>query len=183
MIESYTLVRPYAKAIFATALAHNDLAGWSDFLQTSVKIVAEFKRSYVVLNFGLSRKQRLEILASIENKLAYTQQENLLRLLIRRKKLRFLPEITFLYEQLRAEHEGRLEVKVRTAVALTADHKNKLENALYHKFKRNIIFNLVVNPALIGGAIIYVGDLVIDGSVVGMLNRFKRLFGKLNYGT
>lgn len=175
MIENYTIARPYAKAIFAMAVAHNDLAGWSDFLKTSIAILKEFKRSYVIFNFGLSRKQRLEMLASIEHQLRHVQQENLLKLLLRRKKLRFLPEIAGLYEQLRAEHEGNLAVKVRTAAALTAAHQDKLAQVLQHKFKRNIVFDLVLDPTLIGGAIIHVGDLVIDGSVAGMLQRLKQL--------
>lgn len=175
MIENYTIARPYAKAIFAMAVVHNDLVGWSDFLKTSVKLLEEFKRAYVIFNFGLSRKQRLEMLASIEHQMLNVQQENLLKLLLRRKKLRFLPEITVLYEQLRAEYEGILAVKVRTAAAFTETHKNKLAQVLQNKFKRKIVFDLAIDPSLIGGAIVYVGDLVIDGSVVGMLNRLKQL--------
>ena len=175
MIENYTIARPYAKAIFAIALANDDLASWSDFLRTSVKILEEFKRAYVMFNFGLSRKQRLDILANIENKFACVQQENLLKLLIRRKKTWVFPEIAALYEQFRAEHEGMLAVKIESASALTAAHKDRLESVLQNKFKRKIVLDLVIDPTLIGGAIVRIGDLVIDGSVVGMLQRLKQL--------
>lgn len=175
MIENYTLARPYAKAIFATALAGNSLANWTDFLKTSVKILEEFKRAYVVFNFGLNRKQRLEILKSIDSTFVFSQQENLLKLLLKRKRLRLLPEITFLYEQLRMEHEGILEVRVQTAAALTAAHEKQLADALQNKFKRKIIFKVTLDPTLIGGAILRIGDQVIDGSVQGILQRFNRL--------
>lgn len=175
MIENYTLARPYAKAIFAVALAENSLASWSNFLQTSVKILEEFKRSYVVFNFGLNRRQRLEILKSIDSAFVFPKPENLLKLLLKRKRLRLLPEITFLYEQLRLKHEGILEVKVQTAVALTEAHEKQLAAALQNKFKHKIIFKVTLDPTLIGGAILRMGDQVIDGSVQGMLQRFNRL--------
>lgn len=174
MIENYTLARPYAKAIFAVALAHNNLAAWSRFLQDSTQILEDFKRAYAVFNFGLSRKQRAEILTTIENTFVDQQQENLIKLLLRRKKLRLLPEISLLYATLRAAHEGVLTVKVQSAISLTAAYQQKLAAVLQRKFGRHIVFDLAVNPSLIGGAIISVGDLVIDGSALGMLDRLRQ---------
>jgi len=172
MIENYTQARPYAKAIFAVALKYNEFAAWSKFLEVGKKIIETFKRAHVLLTIGLTRKQRLEIVRNISEEFIFEHQENLIRLLLKRRKMQLLPQICDLYEELYKEYEKKLEIKVQTAMPLTSVQQEKLALVLQNKLERNITLAITTNPDLIGGAIVYVGDQVIDGSVLGMLKKF-----------
>ena len=65
--------------------------------------------------------------------------------------------------------EGVVEASVRSAFPLTDDQLNALVAKLESRFKRKIIAHATVSPELIGGAVIRVGDEVLDGSVRGKL--------------
>jgi len=175
MIQNYTLARPYAKAIFALAIAHRNFDEWSRFLEIGKKIIAELKNAHVILLY-LSRKQRLDILKNISETFMFAPQENFTRLLIKRRKLYLLPQISELYEELYRDYEKKMQVAVHTAQPLTAEQQKNLTLALSNKSSREIILRVNVDAELIGGAVIYLGDRVIDGSIVGVLQRMRRNF-------
>lgn len=97
------------------------------------------------------------------------EARNFVRLLVDYRRLSLLPEIRELYETMRAEAEGRLEVDVRTAFPLDARQREMLVAALKRRFGREVNLAETVDPDLIGGVEIRAGDLVIDGSVRGRL--------------
>ena len=82
-----------------------------------------------------------------------------------------LAQIAERYELLRAAYENELDVEVTSAVALDAGQQGKLEDALKRRFSRDVRIHMSVDPALLGGAVIRAGDLVIDGSIQGRLQR------------
>ena len=82
-----------------------------------------------------------------------------------------LPEIAELYEELRADAEQMLTADVITARPLTDEQKSKFAAALKKRLGKEITLSESVDESLLGGAIIRAGDLVIDGSAVGKLNR------------
>ena len=170
MIEQYTLARPYAKAIFTLAQQSQSFALWSEFLGMCMQLLAKFGNARA-LQAGVGSMQRAAFLQDIGNMPLSSEQENVLKLLLRRKKLRLLAQIAFLYERMRADYEGRLTAQVIAAFPLTDEQKQQIVLALKRKFNREIILETAINPALIGGAVIHVNDQVIDGSVVGMLKR------------
>ena len=94
---------------------------------------------------------------------------NFLRMLSDNGRLGVLPEIAAAYEALRAEAEGRIEVEVRSAQPLGDATRAALQSALERRLSRAVTLANVIDPSLIGGAVIRAGDLVIDGSVHGRL--------------
>ena len=92
-------------------------------------------------------------------------------------RLSLCAEISRLFEALRAEAEKRLQVRVVSAVSLQDSEVERIQTALASRFDREITLSNEVDPEVLGGAIIYAGDQVIDGSLMG---RLKRLEASLN---
>jgi F-type H+-transporting ATPase subunit delta len=88
-------------------------------------------------------------------------------------RLALLPEIAGLYEELRAEAERVVKARVTSAAELPAAELDKLKQALRRRFGRDVELETAVDPALIGGAVIDAGDVVIDGSLRGKLERLQ----------
>ena len=87
------------------------------------------------------------------------------------KRLEALPAIRELFDEMRAEAEGELEVEVTAAFALSPTQTQSLAKTLTEKLTRQVNLTCTVDPALIGGAVIRAGDLVIDASVRGKLGK------------
>ena len=76
-----------------------------------------------------------------------------------------------MFETLKSQKEQSVDVEILSAFALTADQANKLASSLKKKLGREVNVTTAVDTAILGGAIIKAGDLVIDGSVRGKLAR------------
>ena len=87
-----------------------------------------------------------------------------------KQRLPALPEIAAQFDRLRRDHERVLKVVARTAVALEADQASALKAALERRFARTVVLENVLDPAVLGGAVIDADGLVIDGSVRGRLH-------------
>jgi F-type H+-transporting ATPase subunit delta len=95
---------------------------------------------------------------------------NLVQVLIQNGRLELVPHIRSLYEELRREHEGVLDAKIISALPIGDDQVRPLLAALEKKYGRKVTAQLEVDPELIGGARIVVGDKVIDATVRGRLD-------------
>ena len=84
-----------------------------------------------------------------------------------------LPAISSLFEGLRAEAEGAVDVTVTTAFALTAEQTQQLGQVLAQKLSRQVNVSSTTDASLIGGTIIRAGDMVIDASVRGQLGKLR----------
>ena len=84
-------------------------------------------------------------------------------------KLQLLPEISALYNELRANAEGTIDASVVSAFPLEKAQVNKLAKMLKKELNRDVNIEATVDPSIIGGVIIRAGDRVIDGSVAGSL--------------
>jgi F-type H+-transporting ATPase subunit delta len=74
---------------------------------------------------------------------------------------------------MRAEVENTVEVEVISAVKLDPAQTDTLVAALNTRLKRQVNMRNSVDPSLLGGAVIHAGDLVIDASVKGRLQRLR----------
>jgi F-type H+-transporting ATPase subunit delta len=89
------------------------------------------------------------------------------------KRLPLLPEIQALFEALRAEEQATLDVSVASAYPLSEAEFEKLKTALSRRFDREVTMVSEVDASLIGGAVIRAGDVVIDGSLKGRLEKLR----------
>jgi F-type H+-transporting ATPase subunit delta len=89
------------------------------------------------------------------------------------RRLPLLPQIASLYSTLRAEAEKRLQVRVVSAVPLDEEQARRMREALAKRFDCEIELENEIDEHVIGGAVIYAGDEVIDGSLRGRLQKLS----------
>ncbi len=169
MAELSTLARPYAEAVFRLAKEKNVLAAWSDRLATLAAIAGNEQMQAVIADPNISAARAGELIGSIAS--ADDAGKNLLGVLAGNDRLTLLPEIAAQFEVLKAEAEGVLEATIVSAQQMSETQKADLMAALKAKFGRDVEATVEVDESLIGGAVITVGDQVIDGSVKGRLQK------------
>lgn len=172
MAERATLARPYARAAFAAAREANALAGWSQGLQAAAVFAADERVEQIISSPNMNEDQLVDLLADAGGK-GSDDLRNFIRLLARNRRLLLLPDIAVQFERLRADVENTAEVDVTSAVPLDPGQQAKLAAALKTRLKREIHMTTAVDPALLGGAVIRCGDLVIDGSIKGRLAQLQ----------
>lgn len=171
MAESITLARPYANAAFEVAVAGRGLAKWSEMLKTLAAIAANEKVSQVLKNPALTAEQQSDTLLQIYGAKIPVKGKNMVKLLAENHRLALLPQISAIFEELKAEKEKSIDVELTTAFALSKPLAEKLSKALQARLDRTIKLHTTVDKQLIGGVVIRAGDTVIDNSVRGKLNK------------
>ena len=170
MSQALTLARPYARAAFAVAREAGALAGWSAALGFAARVAAEPQVAVLLDNPKLTRS---DVVALLSPDGAQDAFHNLLGLLFDNRRLPLLPEIAGLYDALRFEAEHVVKATITAAEALPAAEIETLKAALRRRFGREVEVDTAVDPALIGGVLIDAGDVVIDGSLRGKLERLQ----------
>jgi len=173
MAESTTIARPYAKAIFEHALKEKQLAQWSEQLLGLAQAVLDPQVSQFIGNPATTVAQHSELLKSVCSSEKNSTLNNLIDLLATNKRLMLLPEIKPLFEVHRAEQEKTLEVQVVSFSEVSAAQQKELIKSLSERLGREVSLNIRIDANLLGGAVIQAGDLVIDGSVRGKLNKLS----------
>lgn len=171
MAELATLARPYAKAAFEVAADANKFADWSIFLGNAATAASEGAVDTLLSDPSQSGSQLAELFIDITGSESFVPGKNFLSVLAKNKRLALLPVIAEQFEKLKAEKEQSIDVEIITALEISDDTQATLVSALSKKFNRDINISNSVDKELIGGAIIRAGDLVIDGSVRGKLEK------------
>lgn len=169
MAELSTLARPYAEAVFRLAREKNALADWSGRLATLAAVVSDARMQAVIADPNTPAARAAELIASIAE--PGETGRNLLAVLAANDRLMLLPEIAAQYEVLKDQAEGVLEATILSAMEMSDAQKADMVAALKARFGRDVVATVEVDPSLIGGAVITVGDQVIDGSVRGRLQK------------
>lgn len=170
MAETATLARPYAEAVFRLADAGGALSAWSDALRALAQVAAHADMQECLAKYDLTGPQLQELFLSLCPKDLSAEGKNLVQLLIEYDRLTLLPEIFDQFETLKNEREGVVDAQIITAFALEGAQLASLVADLEKRFKRKINPQVSIDPGLIGGVRVVVGDEVIDGSVRGKLN-------------
>lgn len=172
MSLALTVARPYARAAFAVARDEGKFGPWSEALAFSARIAADPRVADLLLDPELADADAVALLAPSSYDEPYGR---FLALLAESGRLALLPEISGLYEQLRAEAEQVVHATVTSAAELSDGELNSLVAALKQRFGRQVQVRTAVDPSLIGGAVIAAGDVVIDGSIKGKLSRLQNV--------
>jgi F-type H+-transporting ATPase subunit delta len=171
MAENITIARPYAQAIFSLAQEQSDLKGWSDMLQFAAAVAADPEMVAVINSPSFDSSQLAELFIDICGDKLNDAGKNMIRVLADNDRLSVLPEIVELFEQERAAVEGTVVAEVTSAVALNDAQQSSIAEALKKRLGRDVTLECKIDESLLGGAIIRAGDVVIDGSVVGKLEK------------
>ncbi|MBL6750289.1 MAG: F0F1 ATP synthase subunit delta [Nevskia sp.] len=173
-MELSTLARPYARAVFELAQESRALPAWSQMLQALAAAVAEPGIAALLADPRLSRSDVGEALAASLGGQLDAQARNLVRLVATNNRVPLLPEIAREFEALRMAAERRVEVGITTAAPLDEALRQKLVQGVRQRLAREVDVTWNTDPALVGGAVIRAGDLVIDGSVAGELAHLRQ---------
>lgn len=173
MAEKTTLARPYAQAIFALAQETSNYAAWGAALAELEAVIDTAPVQRLLGNPRVSRQQLIDILVSACGDGTTTQTRRLIEILAANDRLVVVPQIAQLYGEYRAAAERVIEAKVTSAFTVTAEQQEAIKTALKARLGRDVALSCEVDKSLIGGAIIRAGDLVIDGSITGKLNKLN----------
>jgi F-type H+-transporting ATPase subunit delta len=169
-----TLARPYAKAAFELAQAGNDLASWEDMLTHAGAIASEESVAGLLESPLVGATRVVKLLADIGGERFNEKFTDFISVLGSNGRLSLLPEITVLYRRLRQEAEKRMHVRVVSAVPLEDEQSSRLRDALAKRFDSEIELENEIDAGVLGGAVIYAGDQVIDGSLLGRLRKLEQ---------
>ena len=172
-----TLARPYAKAAFELAQAESNLARWDEMLGLAGTLATDQSMAGLLESPHVSSGQAQQIMSEAAGEAFNDRFRDFLSVLASNRRLPLLPEIGVLFQRLRAEAEKRLSVRVVSAVAMDEDQAGRMKAALARRFEREIELNNEIDTSVIGGAVVYAGDQVIDGSLRG---RLQKLSNKLS---
>jgi F-type H+-transporting ATPase subunit delta len=175
--ERATVARPYAKAAFEYARAAKAFAGWSRALATASEIVADPRVAPLAKNPLLTAADLANLIIDVAGSKLDAGMQNFVRVLAENHRLLLLPEISARYEELRSAVENTVDVEVTSAVPLNDAQAQRLEQALSTRLRREVRMRTSVDAALMGGAVVRAGDLVIDGSLKGRLDRLATELG------
>ncbi|MBG7602000.1 MAG: F0F1 ATP synthase subunit delta [Gammaproteobacteria bacterium] len=169
--EATTIARPYAEAVFALANADGTLDQWSEMLDFVASLMQNSTMRRLVNEPSQVKSQISELIVGIGADKLTTEEQNLVRLLAENGRLQIASEIAQRYESLKNRERGVLDVDVATAFPLDEKELQSIATILKNKLGRDIRITSTQEPALIGGVVIHAGDLVIDSSVQGQLNK------------
>lgn len=172
MSDALTLARPYARAAFAIARTTQQEEKWSAALMQAAKLSAHPKVVVLMSNAVLSQTQLLKLLADD----ALPEFRRFVEELIQAGRLNIFAEISQHYHQLWAEAEGVVHATLTAAQPVSTEQQNRLIQALEKRFQRHIELTTVVDPSLLGGAVIEANGVIMDGSINGKLTRLKDQF-------
>ena len=173
MAEKTTIARPYAQAAFDLAQGAGDLKGWSAMLQFVAMVAEDATMNCLIGNPSVQRDKLVNLIIDICGDKLNEAGKNFVRVLGENKRLDVLTEIAVLYEQQRAEAEKSVEAEVTSAFKLSDAQIARFAEALKKRLGRDVHLVAKIDESIIGGAIVQAGDLVIDGSVSGQLNKLS----------
>lgn len=174
MAELTTLARPYAKAAFEHAQAHQQLANWSAMLGLAAAVSQDDTMQRMLKAPRLTSAQKATTFIEVCGEKFDAKAQNFIHVVAENDRLPLLPEIAELFDLYKAEQEKSVDVDVTSAFALNQEQQDKLAKVLSARLGREVRLHAAEDASLIGGVVIRAGDLVIDGSVRGKIAKTSR---------
>lgn len=171
MAELATLARPYAKAVFAIAKAGDQLDRWSRMLEFLAVASSDRQMKLLLDSPDTDEELKAQKLISVCGDELNEQAKKFVGVLADNKRLGLVDEISQIFEDLRALEQRSLDVEVISAFPLADAEAVRLRDALGKRFAKEVNLTSKTDKNLIGGAVIRAGDMVIDGSVRGKLEK------------
>jgi F-type H+-transporting ATPase subunit delta len=171
MAENLTLARPYAEAAFQLARGADSagLKTWSEQLQRLAAVTSRPELQACIGNPRFSPQQLKTLCLDVAGQGLTSDQQNFVGILVDNDRLGVLTEIAELFDELRNGHEGVKDAEVTSAFPIDDSALKALVADIERKFGCKIQATVTIDPQLIGGVRIAVGDEVIDASVRGKL--------------
>jgi F-type H+-transporting ATPase subunit delta len=170
-----TIARNYAETLLVLAGKANDLRGWGKMFTDVADAIAQDQKLKLFLESPrISAVAKNELLtAALQDRMP----RNLLRFiqwLVKNRRQMLIPEIAREYLDLVDAAEGRMHARVTVARETPESEQSMIAQHLSKMFGKTVVPHLSVDPSIMGGLIVHVGDTVLDGSVRKRLLSLRR---------
>jgi F-type H+-transporting ATPase subunit delta len=173
-VEKVTLVRQYARALFALALERKLVDRLCGDLETARERIDQQPEVHEFLyhpEIPVARKR--EVLSRMLPDTLAPEAVSFLGMLLEHRLLRLLPDISRQFLALRNERFGVLKAEVEAARPLSRELRAELDDLLTRATGRGVVIQERVNPELIAGVRVRIGDRIVDASLAGRLEQMR----------
>lgn len=168
-----TAARRYAEAAFEVALRDDTVEAWRAGLDAAATIAADERVGHMLANPAVPLETRTEMADSIFGKIAERPVLNLIGLMIRRGRIHQLTKVATEFQRLDNARQGITVATATSAAPLSKDEIRVLTERMERFTGGRVELDVQVDPSLLGGLVVRVGDRLIDGSVRGRLERLR----------
>ena len=172
MADTITIARPYAKAAFDFAVEKNNVDQWLEMI-TFIGQVASDVTVIKMLKAMTGTADKVEFLVKLGGEQLDENGHNLLKVMAQNERLSVLPQVAELFAQYRDEFMKQVDADITSATELSDAQMADISASLEKRLARKVKLNVSIDKSLVAGVIIRVGDLLIDGSVRGQLDRLS----------
>lgn len=170
MSEFITVARPYAKAAFDFAVENQSVERWQQMLAFTA-VVTRNEQMAELLSGAVAPETLSNTFIAVCGDELDEHGQNFIRVMAENGRLLVLPAVLQQFIELRAALESTVEVDVLSSSALSDTQQTKIVAAMEKRLSRKVKLNCKIDKSVLAGVIIRAGDLVIDGSVRGRLER------------
>ena len=178
MIELTPLARPYAKAVFASALDTESIDEIKEELKTMALISSTIEVKGLIEDPTLSNNEILNSLKTLLEGSISKPAQSLLNVLAENNRFILLEAIFEIYKEIVAKHKEQKSVEVFVATEPSSDTKETIKTRLVSTHGEGTNVEFKIDPHIMGGLSIKVGDETLDLSVKG---KVKKLINQLNF--
>ncbi len=161
-----TIARNYAETLLELARRANNLDGWGRLIDDLADAMQRDRAVWLFLEsprIATAEKNRV-LVKALAGQLPPTFVRYLQALVNHRRQM-LIPEIAREFHDLVDAIEGRIHANVVVAKAVGDDERNAIAERLSAVLGKRVVPHVAVNPAILGGVVVRVGDTVFDGSV------------------
>jgi F-type H+-transporting ATPase subunit delta len=171
MAELSTLARPYARAAFEYADGEQSVDAWFDELRLIAAVVDEPAVRALLSDPALTTDMQAQRFIDICGDELGESRRRFVRVLAENRRLGLAQQIAEQFAALKAQREQSVEVQMISAFEVPEAVRERVAQALSKRLQRDVVVTTELDRDLLGGVLIRAGDLVIDGSVRGRLDK------------
>jgi len=169
----------YALAVLALAQQHSDAPAWQNALRQIAEFMGDPEVKRVLENSRVGQEPKQRLISAALNDLPVLQL-NFARLLVRKNRTGLAGEISATFDRLLEEEQGVTRARATTAVPLSDAEREALAAKLREQTGQDVILETAVDPNLLGGVVVQIGDRLVDASTRAKLTAMReRLVGSL----
>jgi len=167
----------YAKGLFVVAKEVGKIEEFGEQLRQLKELLDQMPEVLSALQNPIYPPDlKMEILEEILKAVEVAPEvERFLKLLVERRRIQFIKDIVAKYQDLLDEELGIARGEIIAAYELAEEERKEIEEALKEYLKKQVMLSTKVDPEIIGGIKIQVGDLVFDGTIKTQLKKFKEI--------
>lgn len=168
------VAKRYAQAAFAVAKEHQQLTHWELRLRDLLLVADDAELQEFLENPAIPLAAKAQVIERLFPEEADRYLRNLLLLLLERGRWHQLRDVVEAFQQLLREERGVLDVYLETAVPLEELERERVRQELEARLGRPVQLRTAVDPELLGGVVLRIGDEVFDASVRTQLSGLRR---------